>query len=134
MKKILVLVAIVIIAGLVIFGKLSTNSIEESQLSQLRDKYSEKHIPSVDHSKFALLQKKFNSVREVTAQCIVCHNKRHTEIMNSNHWNWEKEEYIEGRGIVSIGKKNIMNNFCIGTQGNETRCATCHISGFYFGF
>ncbi len=45
----------------------------------------------------------------------------------SNHWNWEREEYIEGRGIVSIGKKNAMNNFCIGTQGNEKSCAKCHI-------
>jgi octaheme c-type cytochrome (tetrathionate reductase family) len=47
--------------------------------------------------------------------------------MKSNHWNWEREEYIQGRGIVYIGKKNAINNFCIGTKGNEESCAKCHI-------
>jgi octaheme c-type cytochrome (tetrathionate reductase family) len=47
--------------------------------------------------------------------------------MHSNHWNWEREEYIEGRGIVYVGKKNAINNFCIGVQGNEESCAKCHI-------
>ena len=47
--------------------------------------------------------------------------------MKSNHWNWEREEYIEGKGIVSVGKKNAINNFCIGVEGNEQSCAKCHI-------
>jgi octaheme c-type cytochrome (tetrathionate reductase family) len=28
---------------------------------------------------------------------------------------------------VTIGKKNQINNFCIGTQGNEKKCMTCHV-------
>ena len=47
--------------------------------------------------------------------------------MEGNHWNWEREEYVEGRGIVYLGKKNALNNFCIGTHGNELSCAKCHI-------
>ena len=47
--------------------------------------------------------------------------------MHSNHWNWEKEEFIQGRGIVKLGKKNVINNFCIGATGNEESCAKCHI-------
>jgi len=47
--------------------------------------------------------------------------------MAGNHWNWEREEYVEGRGIIYLGKRNAINNFCIGTSGNEQSCAKCHI-------
>ena len=47
--------------------------------------------------------------------------------MKSNHWNWESAEYIKGRGVVYLGKKNAINNFCIGVEGNEKSCAKCHI-------
>jgi len=127
MKKIIGSLGVLVLIIVVAIGTLTTKNEEESSLDRLKDKFSEKHISSVDHSKFPQLQKKFNSPREVTAECIVCHNKRDNEVMHSNHWNWEREEYIDGRGIVSIGKKNAMNNFCIGTQGNEKSCAKCHI-------
>lgn len=127
MKKIIGSLGVLILVIIVAVGTLTTKNYEETVLDKLRDSFGEKHIPSVDHSKFARLQKEFHSPNEVTAECIECHNKRHEEVMHSNHWNWEREEYIEGRGIVSIGKKNAMNNFCIGTQGNEKSCAKCHI-------
>ena len=127
MKKIIGSLGVLVLIIIVAIGTLTTKSSEETVLDKLKTKYSEKHIASVDHSKFSGLQKKFNSPREVTAECISCHNKRHEEVMHSNHWNWEREEFIEGRGIVSIGKKNVMNNFCIGTQGNVKSCAKCHI-------
>ena len=47
--------------------------------------------------------------------------------MHSNHWNWEREEYVKGRGVIYLGKRNAINNFCIGTRGNEESCAKCHI-------
>ena len=37
--------------------------------------------------------------RTVTAACISCHNERGREVMASSHWNWARQEYIEGRGI-----------------------------------
>ena len=127
MKKIIGSLGVLVLVIVVAIGTLTTHNVSENTLDKLREKYPEKHIPSVDHSKFSQLQKKFSSPREVTAECIACHNKSAEQVMNSNHWNWEREEYIEGRGIVSIGKKNAMNNFCIGTQGNEKSCAKCHI-------
>lgn len=127
MKKIVGSIGVIVLVLVVAIGTFTTHNIKETTLDKLRDKFSEKHITSVDHTKFSQLQKNFNSPSEVTDECIACHNKRHEEVMNSNHWNWEREEYIEGRGIVSIGKKNAMNNFCIGTQGNEKSCAKCHI-------
>ncbi len=89
------------------------------------------HISSVDHSKFEELQQAFNSGPEVTEACLSCHNGRGQEVMQTAHWLWSRDEYIEGKGVVSLGKRNVMNNFCIGTRGNEATCTRCHIG---YGF
>ena len=94
---------------------------------QLKNKFAIKDKPSVDHSKFAVLQKKFRSPQEVTQACLTCHNGTASEIMSSSHWNWQRVSYIDGRGIKYIGKKNILNNFCIGAESNEQSCSKCHI-------
>jgi len=107
-------------------GVLSRNDVEPGRLAKLRAKYSSKHTASADHAAFPALQKKFASPGQVTAACISCHNKRHKEVMRSSHWNWEREEYIEGRGVVYLGKKNAINNFCISAGANEGSCAKCH--------
>ena len=46
--------------------------------------------------------------------------------MASSHWNWERIEYVEGKGIRAIGKKNVLNNFCIGVAGSQQSCDKCH--------
>ena len=127
MKKIFLAVLIIGIGLVFIITLLRPNKTEQANLSLLKDKYSKKKVASVQHAKFEILQKKFTSPQQVTEACISCHTERHTEVMKSNHWNWEREEYIEGRGIVYLGKKNAINNFCIGVEGNEQSCAKCHI-------
>ncbi|MBN2166096.1 MAG: tetrathionate reductase family octaheme c-type cytochrome [Marinilabiliaceae bacterium] len=94
---------------------------------QLKQKYAVKHTSSVDHSKFEQLKNDFETPQEVTEACISCHNQRHTEVMASNHWNWERLSYVEGRGIERVGKQNVINNYCIGANTNEQSCAKCHI-------
>jgi len=94
---------------------------------QLKNEYAIKDSASVDHSKFSQLQKKFDSPQEVTEACISCHNGTAAEVMSSSHWNWQRVSYIDGRGIKFIGKKNILNNFCIGAESNEMACSKCHI-------
>ncbi|HOJ08319.1 MAG: tetrathionate reductase family octaheme c-type cytochrome [Ignavibacteriota bacterium] len=127
MRKIVVILAFIGLLIIIAIGFFSQRDYEPTTLMKLKEKYSKKYFPSVDHSKFTSLQQKFSSPQQVTAACISCHNKRHQEVMQSNHWNWEREEYIEGKGIVYLGKRNAINNFCIGTQGNEESCAKCHI-------
>jgi octaheme c-type cytochrome (tetrathionate reductase family) len=83
--------------------------------------------PSVDHSKFAILKEEFADAHQVTAACLSCHTNRDKEIMATSHWKWEREEEIPGKGKVKLGKKNILNNFCIGTRSNEGTCTRCHI-------
>ena len=122
MKKIpIILVALGI--GIILFiAALQKESSSSLKLDLLKEQYARKHVPSVDHSKLPALQKAFSAPQQVTLACISCHTDRHREVMRSSHWNWERGEYIEGRGIRYIGKKNILNNFCIGISGNEQSC------------
>jgi len=127
MKKIVItltLIGIVIISAIAF---LSSKEIKKNNLAVLKTKYEKKLSLKVDHSKFSILQKKFSSPQQVTEACLSCHNESAKEIMKSNHWNWERPEYVQGRGIVYLGKKNAINNFCIGVEGNEQSCAKCHI-------
>jgi octaheme c-type cytochrome (tetrathionate reductase family) len=48
--------------------------------------------------------------------------------MSTAHWTWEsKPIQLPGRDQpVTVGKKNQINNFCIGIQGNWQKCVSCH--------
>ena len=86
-----------------------------------------KETSPVYHSKFDELKKPFATAKDVTAACLRCHTERGKEIMETSHWNWEKEDLKNGNLSVYIGKKTALNNFCIGTQSNEQTCTRCHI-------
>ncbi len=127
MKKIiltLTFLGLIVISFIIVVTSATYNP---PNLEDIKAAYSQEKLSKVDHSKFAVLNKKFSKPQQVTEACISCHTSRHTEVMNSSHWNWERPEYIEGKGIVYLGKKNAVNNFCIGTQSNEQACAKCHI-------
>ncbi|MDD3875093.1 MAG: tetrathionate reductase family octaheme c-type cytochrome [Bacteroidales bacterium] len=126
-KRTFTFIIVVVIPLAVISMVLSESIVEEDSLALLKEQYSEEHIPSVDHSKLPELQKDFNSPHEVTAACLSCHTERGTEVMSNAHWNWEREAYIEGRGITYLGKRNLLNNFCTGILSNEEACNKCHI-------
>ncbi len=83
-------------------------------------------IKKVDHSKFKILQQKFERPQDVTNACLSCHNLADHDIMSTSHWNWSRKTINEKGDTVSIGKKNIINNFCIGTSSNEQLCSSCH--------
>lgn len=101
--------------------------VEPSLTEALHRRYVRKQVPSVDHSRFSQLQQKFNSPQKVTEACISCHNGRAQEVMASSHWNWERAEFIPGRGVRYVGKRNLLNNFCIGVAGSRQSCDKCHI-------
>ncbi len=83
--------------------------------------------PSVDHTKFSELKVHFEDGHQVTAACLSCHTGRGHEILRTSHWQWQREEVIMDRGVIKLGKKNILNNFCIGVAGSEGTCTRCHI-------
>ncbi len=48
--------------------------------------------------------------------------------MQTAHWEWLGDEVeVPGHeGKRRIGKKNLINNFCISSIGNEVACMKCH--------
>ena len=80
----------------------------------------------VDHRD--IVKGDFKSGQDVTRACLVCHQDAAAELMKTTHWTWEsKAVTVPWReGPVTIGKINQINNFCIGAQGNENKCMTCH--------
>lgn len=66
----------------------------------------------------------------VTRACLRCHETAADEVMRTAHWTWLGDEVRRpGLAPVAIGKKNLVNNFCIGIQGNWPSCTKCH-SGY----
>jgi octaheme c-type cytochrome (tetrathionate reductase family) len=121
-----VLLALAAILGLA-YTALRKNVSGVTPLAKLKERFSHKVTASVDHSRFAQLKVAFKRPQDVTAACISCHNGRAAEVMKSSHWNWDRTEYVEGKGIREVGKRNILNNFCIGVSGSQRSCDKCHI-------
>jgi hypothetical protein len=83
-------------------------------------------IPHTDHSD--LMEGPFESGSDVTRACLECHEESGQQIIHTAHWKWESEPVmLEGRDEpVTVGKKNQINNFCIGIQSNWPPCTACH--------
>ena len=81
----------------------------------------------VDHTD--IISGPFESGQDVTRACRECHEDAAQDVMMTTHWTWESAPVnVPWRDEpVTIGKKNQINNFCIGTQGNEKKCMTCHV-------
>ncbi len=133
MKKFFEIILIIVIPWIFIFWIVFTYNSDKD-----RDYYSAKKIDlkrdsvPVDHSKFAVLQKHFETPQEVTEACLSCHNGRGKEFMKTEHWQWHKKDSVPGRGILDVGKKNLLNNFCVGVNSNEKLCSLCH-AGYGYG-
>lgn len=100
--------------------------MDPAVLNALKKEVNSRPQKAVDHSQFAELQKHFDQPQEVTQACLSCHTERGKELLTNHHWLWERESYIEGRGVVYLGKKNLVNNFCTGIGGSEGTCNKCH--------
>src|SRR3972149_3289405 len=88
------------------------------------------HIPAkavhVDHND--IVKGEFATGQDVTRACLECHKDAATALMKTTHWTWESKAFnVPWRDEdVTIGKINQINNFCIGSQGNENKCMSCH--------
>ena len=80
----------------------------------------------VDHAD--IVQGEFETGQDVTRACLECHPDATVDVMKTTHWTWESTEFdVPWREApVTIGKINQINNFCIGSQGNENKCMSCH--------
>ncbi len=79
---------------------------------------------TADHSKFKELQTVFSSGPEVTTACLGCHTEAAKQIHKTKHWTWE---FLNPSNDQRLGKRNILNNFCISPKSNYEHCTACHV-------
>lgn len=79
---------------------------------------------TADHSKFKELQREFATGPELTKACLSCHTEAAGQIHRTKHWKWE---YKNPDTNQLLGKKNVVNNFCISVASNEAACNSCHV-------
>lgn len=79
---------------------------------------------TADHSKFKQLSGPFENGPAVTEACLECHTEAAKQLHDTTHWTWAFENSLTGQ---KLGKKNVVNNFCVATASNWARCTSCHI-------
>ena len=79
---------------------------------------------TLDHSMFDSLDRTFDSGPEVTKACLECHTEAAKQIHKTTHWTWEYKNPDTGQ---RLGKRNVVNNFCISISSNIAACSSCHI-------
>ena len=79
---------------------------------------------TADHSKFKELKGPFKTGSEVTQVCLGCHTEAAQQVMDTRHWTWEYTSAATGQ---KLGKKTMLNSFCIGDKSNEPFCQSCHV-------
>lgn len=79
---------------------------------------------TADHGSFEQLRGPFASGQEVTRACLKCHTEAARQVMVTRHWTWEYTNPDTGQ---KLGKKTMLNGFCIGDRSNEAFCQSCHI-------
>lgn len=82
---------------------------------------------SVDHSPF-FPDATFKTGQDVTRACLECHEESGKEMLESAHFQWVGDTITDPKTgeKTRIGKKNLLNNFCIGIAGNWDSCTRCH--------
>lgn len=79
---------------------------------------------TTDHSKLKELQRPFKTGPEVTKACLGCHTEAARQIMQTKHWTWE---FLNPASGQRLGKRYIVNNFCVAAASNYAVCTSCHI-------
>ena len=79
---------------------------------------------TADHAKFKELQREFKTGPELTRACLSCHTEAAGQIHRTKHWKWE---YLNVDTNQKLGKKSVINNFCISIASNQASCTSCHV-------
>ncbi len=88
------------------------------------------HVPSRREvfSHQTIIAGPLTSGPEVTKLCLACHPQAARQVMQTSHWTWLGDETkIPGTDkVMRIGKRNLLNNFCIHAEPNISECSACH--------
>jgi len=78
---------------------------------------------TADHTSFEALNKEFTSGPEVTRACLSCHTEASHQVKQSIHWTWD---YTHPETGQKLGKKRVIDSFCVNCVSNEALCTACH--------
>lgn len=120
----LVATAVVMAAGVLMATALRPASVEAPSSAKVPGRKVRAHF---DHT--PVIAGPFEGGQAVTKACLSCHPKAGEQMLSSSHWTWlGKPVKVPGRGEepVALGKKNVLNNFCIYAPGNNKSCMKCH--------
>lgn len=107
-----------------ILRPLAAASFLVSVLLALGPALAAKSVSTADHSKFKELQQVFASGPEVTKACIGCHTEAAKQVHRTKHWSWE---FLNPDNGQTLGKKHVLNNYCISIESNYPYCTSCHV-------
>lgn len=87
------------------------------------------------HARLDALDVPFADGPAVTAVCVDCHADEAAHVLASPHFRWQgpTPNLAGHEGASDIGKRNLINNFCVSIPGNEKRCSQCHAGYEYDG-
>ena len=127
-----ILLLVLFIAGAIIYESVSRTAAGPSKAdgrtrpAPAWDQKTERP-QHTDHSGF--MTNPFGNAHEVTRACLECHPESGKQVMKTSHWTWLGEEVqCPKRDLkVRLGKRNIINNFCVGVSSNWPRCTSCHV-------
>jgi octaheme c-type cytochrome (tetrathionate reductase family) len=125
----LLAVVLTLVASILITGQLdwSRGSTKPQDEPRARLKASRSHT---DHHGFYM--QSFKDGPSVTRACLECHPNAADQVMHTRHFTWLGESTtIPGKGPQHtepqrIGKRNLVNNFCLSVESNWPRCTNCH--------
>ena len=121
-------VLLVVIVLLVISGALALVRLQAPASEPRNQAWSKMpdHPAHVDHASF--FTEPFADGPSVTQACLKCHDDAAHDFMQTAHWSWagDRTDAHAGGGSIAIGKKNLINNFCVSVESNWPACTTCH--------
>ncbi len=77
-----------------------------------------------DHNTMKELKVAFKTGPEVTKACLGCHKDAARQIQRTKHWTWE---YLNPSSGQRLGKRYVINNFCVAAASNYAACTSCHV-------
>ena len=119
----------ILVLGLTVAGDCATDHVPATRTTPKRWIRGPMFLNGPTHTDHTnLMPGPLETGQEVTQACLECHPDAASQVMSTAHWTWEsKPIQLPGRDEpVTVGKKNQINNFCIGIQGNWQKCVTCH--------
>lgn len=116
-----------ILAGMAIITTVSAETTATTVASVIQQEDTAPDS-TADHTQFEALQVAFASGPEVTEACLDCHTEAASQIHETLHWTWE---YVNEETGQLLGKKNVVNNYCVAVASNEPRCTSCHVGYGY---